>query len=587
MTVSLSLLAGAGWQFFDDNGNPLSGGLLYTYEAGTTTPVITYTSSAGTTANSNPVVLDAAGRVPEQIWLNTAYTYKFLLRTSTGVSVWSKDNIPATSAATTISSALVEFVQAGAGAVARTVQSKLRDTVSVKDFGAVGDGVTDDTAAIVAAVAAANGTVLFPAGTYRVTSTITITKSLQIVGEGRGSTIISHTSDINVFSFVGFSSGWEIGNLSIKRVSGTATSGAAINIDTASNGMVDNVYIESTYIGVNVSSSQSVVINKADVWYFKGQGIRFYGNNNNDVFVSNCFINGESSPGAGTAGAGWGIRLEDKCEAITFYSMEVVLCAYALVTGASSYTPGNRPAYCRFTSCFFDSSTSGVLLDKAVEFTFTSCWFSNRPGNGCLLNQTQLMTFVGCTFANNAQHGCVVQSASERTTFSDCKFVDNSTAAAGTYNGLTIAANTTDFVVRSCVAGPAIGFSNNQGYGIFVGSGCDNFVIDGCNLRYNLIGFLSDNSSATANKTIHGNIGYRTSNTGQGTILAGATTVTVNHGLGVTPRQQDIMLTRGGGNAGSTDLYVNGITSTQFVINTAAAPSVNMPVNWMARCSGA
>lgn len=173
MTVSLSLLAGAGWQFFDDNGNPLSGGLLYTYEAGTTTPVTTYTSSAGTTANANPVVLDAAGRVPEQIWLNTAYTYKFLLRTSTGVSVWSKDNIPATSAATTISSALVEFVQAGAGAVTRTAQSKMRDIVSVKDFGAVGDGVTDDTVAIQAAVNAAI-TVQFPDGAYLISGNITL-----------------------------------------------------------------------------------------------------------------------------------------------------------------------------------------------------------------------------------------------------------------------------------------------------------------------------------------------------------------------------------------------------------------------------
>lgn len=59
----------------------------------------------------------------------------------------------------------LSFTQAGTGAVARTVDSKLKDTVSVKDFGAVGDGVADDTAAIQAALAASN-TVFFPAGTY-------------------------------------------------------------------------------------------------------------------------------------------------------------------------------------------------------------------------------------------------------------------------------------------------------------------------------------------------------------------------------------------------------------------------------------
>jgi len=59
----------------------------------------------------------------------------------------------------------VDFLQAGTGAVSTDVQSKLRETVSVKDFGAVGDGVTDDTAAIEAAWAASNS-ISFPAGTY-------------------------------------------------------------------------------------------------------------------------------------------------------------------------------------------------------------------------------------------------------------------------------------------------------------------------------------------------------------------------------------------------------------------------------------
>lgn len=101
MSVSLSPLAGAGWQFLDDSGNPLTGGLLYVYQAGTTTPVTTYTSSSGTVANTNPVVLDAAGRVPEQIWLDTAYTYKFVLKNSVGSTVWTKDNVPSTFASTT------------------------------------------------------------------------------------------------------------------------------------------------------------------------------------------------------------------------------------------------------------------------------------------------------------------------------------------------------------------------------------------------------------------------------------------------------------------------------------------------------
>jgi hypothetical protein len=93
MSVSLSPYAGAGAQFFDNNGNPLAGGLIYTYAAGTTTPIATYTSSSGGTANANPIVLDSAGRTPAQIWLTAGNSYKFVLQTSLGTLIKTDDNI--------------------------------------------------------------------------------------------------------------------------------------------------------------------------------------------------------------------------------------------------------------------------------------------------------------------------------------------------------------------------------------------------------------------------------------------------------------------------------------------------------------
>ncbi len=93
MSVSLSPYAGAGAQFFDNNGNPLAGGLIYTYAAGTTTPAATYTSSSGGTTNANPIVLDSAGRTPAQIWQPEGSSYKFVLQTSLGVTIKTDDNI--------------------------------------------------------------------------------------------------------------------------------------------------------------------------------------------------------------------------------------------------------------------------------------------------------------------------------------------------------------------------------------------------------------------------------------------------------------------------------------------------------------
>lgn len=93
MAVSLSPYAGAGAQFFDNNGSPLAGGLVYTYVAGTTTPVVTYTTNTGTIANPNPIVLDSAGRTPAQIWLTSGNSYKFVLQTSAGVTLKTDDNV--------------------------------------------------------------------------------------------------------------------------------------------------------------------------------------------------------------------------------------------------------------------------------------------------------------------------------------------------------------------------------------------------------------------------------------------------------------------------------------------------------------
>ena len=101
--VSLSIFGGVGAQFFDNNGAPLSGGKIYTYEAGTTTPLASYTSSSGNTAHTNPIILNSAGRVPNggEIWVQLRL-YKFTLETSTGVLIATYDNVGSSFNATAI-----------------------------------------------------------------------------------------------------------------------------------------------------------------------------------------------------------------------------------------------------------------------------------------------------------------------------------------------------------------------------------------------------------------------------------------------------------------------------------------------------
>jgi hypothetical protein len=94
MSVTLSLFAGAGAQFLDNSGNVLTGGLVYSYAAGTTTPLATYTSNTGATPHSNPIILDAAGRVPGgEIWMTAESSYKFVLKDANNVLIGTYDNI--------------------------------------------------------------------------------------------------------------------------------------------------------------------------------------------------------------------------------------------------------------------------------------------------------------------------------------------------------------------------------------------------------------------------------------------------------------------------------------------------------------
>lgn len=94
MAVNLSPFFGVAGQLFNNNGDPLAGGTINTYLAGSTTNATTYTTSAGNIAHTNPIVLDAAGRVPSgEIWLTNGVTYKFVVKDSAGNLIGTYDNI--------------------------------------------------------------------------------------------------------------------------------------------------------------------------------------------------------------------------------------------------------------------------------------------------------------------------------------------------------------------------------------------------------------------------------------------------------------------------------------------------------------
>ena len=189
-------------QFFGSDGEPLAGGKLYSYAAGTSTPLATYTDSTGVTANTNPIILDSRGEAV--VWLSSA-AYKIVLNTSTNTLIWTVDNVSTlqgiieayeAAIAASSGSSLVGFIQSGTGAVASTVQAKLRQYLNAKDFGVVGDGTTNDTTAMQNALTAATGKSLYiPAGTYLCTQ-LTVYSGTTVFGDSPSTTIIKASASL-------------------------------------------------------------------------------------------------------------------------------------------------------------------------------------------------------------------------------------------------------------------------------------------------------------------------------------------------------------------------------------------------------
>lgn len=146
MTVNLSAFGPAGAQFFDNNGNPLSGGLVYSYDAGTTTPRATYTTNAGNVAHTNPIVLDSAGRVPSggEIWLTAGVSYKFALYTAASVLIGTYDNVDGINDVD-LNAEYVVYDPPFTGGVATNVESKLSQYPTITDFSSVAAAISAAT----------------------------------------------------------------------------------------------------------------------------------------------------------------------------------------------------------------------------------------------------------------------------------------------------------------------------------------------------------------------------------------------------------------------------------------------------------
>jgi hypothetical protein len=330
-------------QFLDSNGVPLSGGKVYTYAAGTTTPLTTYTDYTGNTANSNPVILDSRGEC--SIWLGTS-SYKFKLATSTDVEVWTVDNISVLT-----SSANITYVESGTGAVTETVQAKLRlGYVYPEDFGAAGDGTTNDTTALQNAINTGRDVYLAAGKTYLHTVALSVTTNYQWVG---GPGILKTSGAINSVTVGGGSIGVK---LSLNFNSPGQTTGYAIYISNANRVTIERAYLYDAFGALYVEQANTVQLEW--MWgIIRGPGIKWFGNaaKRSDILSINfCVLD----PGPDYYGFEW----DGNCNSLNVKYM-------GLVCGGSTSTQSSYGFIIQNTVGGYKSVTSGSIAGTTLTLT--------------------------------------------------------------------------------------------------------------------------------------------------------------------------------------------------------------------------
>jgi len=291
--------------FTDTDGQPLENGYVWIGTANQnpiTNPITAYWDAALTVPAAQPIRTlngyPANAGTPARLYVNSDYSIQ--VQNKNGSVVYSAPGATerlSDVVVTGVDSSEVTFLQAGSGAVTRTAQAKMRDVVSVKDFGAVGDGVADDTVAIQAAMAAANGKGLyFPAGTYLTTSiTFSSLSNMLIFGDGFPS-VITVGSAIDAWLFDNTCSNINIDGLTFVGAS-VATEGKSALRIRAPRSSVKNCYIRNFNNGVLIQDENandcSIVGNtfKDLIGATSGNGYGTYTIGQRTIISNNQFIN--------------------------------------------------------------------------------------------------------------------------------------------------------------------------------------------------------------------------------------------------------------------------------------------------------
>ena len=473
----------------------------------------------------------------------------------------------------------VGFIQAGTGAVARTMQGKAREWVTPEDFGAVGDGVADDTVAVQAALnAVPAGGILRINRLYKIATTITITKPVRIMGGtyGYGSQragFINETDTaLKMFSVLAHYVSFE--KVLLVGAGKTGTSIAIEVGDGVSNydkfAFKDDAAIISFRTGIVLKTQNAAVRGGATISTC-GTGVLLAGvpgvNNNRNIYFTEANFH-SCDVGLETSAEYYAVGVSN-CDFNSCYAGGVKGSFYGSQFVGNSFIYGGGHG--------IDITASAGRSGCAVVGNTVSGYTTPATAGGAGIKTTgDYFSIIGNVMRNRLGDG--INCVGVGCTIVGNTVIDANDLDAAGYSAIRVSGGI-NRVVSNVIRNTTGGASKAE-YGVVITSGSNNAVALN-QLESFKLGPISDSGSQTR---IYNNGGFVTEAQGAVVIAAGATTATFAHGLSYTPTNGRIMLTLAGASSSATKVWITSLTATEVSIACNVAPGGSgQTVHWMAR----
>jgi len=254
---------------------------------------------------------------------------------------------------------------------------------------------------------------------------------------------------------------------------------------------------------------------------------------------------------------------------------------------------GRRVNGVRINSVYLDTCTNSCLNMAVIAGTrihdaiFVNTHFNASQNDsgvivGGLSSDATLINsirFVACNAIINKKFGFYL-SYCQKIDIADCGII--SSGVDGVSDGVVVSAGCSGVKILGGQSGQGADFGANQQYGINIAGGVTNVVIDGVDLTGNVTGPIVDSGTGTV---ITNCLGYKTFSKGASSVASGASSTTINHGLGFTPAKEDVFITPVSDLQGLRS-WVSAVTSTTFTVSLSANAPAQLFFGWSAGVKG-